>query len=77
MKLLVMFMALSLSTSVMAQSSVQAKLKENKAALKNESVSKDAKKEAKRLGERGMDSVSRRTAPGETGESSVYVSGAG
>lgn len=53
MKLLVMFMALSLSTSVMAQSSVQAKLKENKAALKNESVSKDAKKEAKRLKKEG------------------------
>lgn len=53
MKLLVMFMALSLSTSVMAQSSVQAKLKENRAALKNESVSKDAKKEAKRLKKEG------------------------
>ena len=53
MKLLVMFMALSLSTSVMAQSSVQAKLKENRAALKKESVSKDAKKEAKRLKKEG------------------------
>ena len=53
MKLLVMLLALSLSTSVMAQSSVQAKLKENKAALKNESVSKDAKKEAKRLKKEG------------------------
>ncbi len=53
MKLLVMFMALSLSTSVMAQSSVQAKLKENRAALKKENVSKDAKKEAKRLKKEG------------------------
>lgn len=76
MKLLVMFMALSLSTSVMAQSSVQAKLKENKVALKNESVSKDAKKEAKRLKKEGW-TVSPGGLPGETGESSVYVSGAG
>ncbi|MBP3286792.1 MAG: hypothetical protein J6M15_07650 [Prevotella sp.] len=53
MNLLVMFMALSLSTSVMAQSSVQAKLKENRAALKKENVSKDAKKEAKRLKKEG------------------------
>lgn len=53
MKLLVMLLALSLSTSVMAQSSVQAKLKENRAALKKENVSKDAKKEAKRLKKEG------------------------
>lgn len=76
MKLLVMFMALSLSTSVMAQSSVQAKLKENRAALKKENVSKDAKKEAKRLKKEGWTKVSRRTAPGEAGGPPVYVSGA-
>jgi len=53
MKFIVMLVALSFSMSAMAQSSVQAKLKENKTALKKEDVSKDAKKEAKRLKKEG------------------------
>ncbi len=53
MKFLVMVVALSFSMSAMAQSSVQSKLKENKAALKKEDVSKDAQKEAKRLKKEG------------------------
>ena len=53
MKFLVMLVALSFSMCAMGQNSVQSKLKENKAALKNEDISKDAKKEAKRLKKEG------------------------
>ena len=53
MKFLVMFVALTFSMSAMGQSSVQTKLKENKTALKKEGVSKDAKKEARRLSKEG------------------------
>lgn len=53
MKFFVMLVALSFSMSAMGQSSVQQKLKENKTALKKEEISKDAKKEAKRLKKEG------------------------
>jgi hypothetical protein len=53
MKFVVMLVALSFSMSAMGQNSVQDRLKENKSALKNEDISKDAKKEAKRLKKEG------------------------
>ncbi len=52
MKFLVMLVALTLSTSAMAQNALQQKVKQNKAALK-EKASKDARKEAKRLQKEG------------------------
>ena len=52
MKLLVMLVALTLSTSAMAQNSFQQRIKANKQALK-EKASKDARKEAKRLKSEG------------------------
>lgn len=53
MKFVVMLVALSFSMSAMGQNSVQDRLKENRSALKNEDISKDAKKEAKRLKKEG------------------------
>ena len=52
MKFLVMLVALTVSTSAMAQNALQQKVKQNKAALK-EKASKDARNEAKRLKKEG------------------------
>jgi len=52
MKFLVMLVALTLSTTAMAQNALQQKVKQNKAALK-EKASKDARNEAKRLKKEG------------------------